>query len=105
MHGRMTVGQAAEYLKVSRTKVWKLIGEGVLSATQNPLDKREKLIPADEVRRLGEHVQHSEANGSLDEPGSRVRRRFRSDAVANNPNAPRSDRLESYLREHWHAPR
>ena len=92
MDAHMTIHQVAEYLGVSRTKVWKLVGEGVLSASTNPLDKREKLVPAGEVRRL-------KGFGAADRP------RFRSDGIVDSVTAPRSDELENYLRDHWHPAR
>lgn len=92
MSGHMTVTQAAEYLGVSRTKIWKLVNEGRLSASRNPLDKRERVIPAVEV----EHLKAAGTIGGPPQP-----RRFASDGIANNPDAPHSDKLEEYLREHW----
>jgi hypothetical protein len=93
MTTRMTIAQAATYLGVSRTKVWKLLNEGRLSASVNPLDHREKLIPLQQVERLKTSTSPS------DSPS--VRPRFASDGVANNPDAPSSDELEHYLREYW----
>lgn len=48
----LTVSEAAEYLGVSRTKMWQLIKEGSLPAAQNPLDKRERLIPSSALEQL-----------------------------------------------------
>jgi excisionase family DNA binding protein len=51
-----TVSQAAKELGVSRWKMWKLLEAGEIQAEGNPLDKREKLIPAAEVERLSQFV-------------------------------------------------
>lgn len=40
----MTLGQACEYLGVSRTKITKLVQGGVLKFCHNELDRREKLV-------------------------------------------------------------
>lgn len=48
----MTVQAAAELLGVTRRRLWDLIRAGQLEAVQNPLDRREKLIPREEVDRL-----------------------------------------------------
>lgn len=98
MSTMMTVGQAADYLGVSRTKVWKLIGEGILSPVTNPLDKRQKLVPAEQIERL------AQMRGTRTSSQSR-RPRFHSDGTANNPEAPRSDELEEYLRGRWQVQR
>jgi hypothetical protein len=89
MATQMRIAQAAEYLGVSRTKVWKLVVEGTLSARSNPLDKREKLAPAAELERLRE--AGSRVAAARREP------RSRSDGFANNPDSPPSDELESDL--------
>ena len=56
-----TVGQAAEALGVSRWKMWKLIEAGEIKTEPNPLDKREKLIPAGEVARLAPYISGKKA--------------------------------------------
>jgi hypothetical protein len=93
MQGQMTITQVAEYLGVSRTKVWKLINEGALSARTNPLDKRERVVPRVQVERL----KSADPSGEPTRPIGR----FASDGIASNPNAPHSDELEEYLRKHW----
>lgn len=85
MADAVTVTEAAARLGVSRQKVWALVKEGMLEARQNPLDKREKLIPVAALRRL--------------EPG-RSSRRFRSDGSGANPDVQSID-VEEYLRERW----
>lgn len=47
-----TVEEAAEYLDVSRIKIYRLIKEGELHATQNKLDKRQRLIAKEELDKL-----------------------------------------------------
>jgi excisionase family DNA binding protein len=85
MADTVTVAEAAARLGVSRQKVWALVKEGVLEARQNPLDKRQKLIPVAALHRL--------------EPGGN-RRRFRSDGSGANLNVQSVD-IEEYLRERW----
>lgn len=48
----VTVQTAADMLGVSRRRIWDLIRQGSIEAIQNPLDKREKLIPQSEVDRF-----------------------------------------------------
>jgi len=48
----ITVQGAAEELGVSRRRIWDLIREGKITAIQNPLDRREKLIARPEIAAL-----------------------------------------------------
>lgn len=48
----MTVAEAQRELGVSKVKMARLIREGALHATPDPLDKRFKLIPRAEVEAL-----------------------------------------------------
>lgn len=48
----VTMTEAARRLNVSVVKIRMLVREGVLPARENPLDKREKLIPVAAVRQL-----------------------------------------------------
>jgi excisionase family DNA binding protein len=48
----VTITEAARRLSVSVVKIRNLVREGVLPATSNPLDKREKLIPLEAVQEL-----------------------------------------------------
>lgn len=52
MDRAVTITEAAHRLGVSRHKVWKLVKEGTLPYTENPLDRREKLIPVDTIEQL-----------------------------------------------------
>jgi excisionase family DNA binding protein len=90
MQDTMTIREAAEFLGVSRTKVWSLIKEGRLTATQNPLDKRERLIPGEEIRQL---QQQSMA----------PRRHLLPKTVGlyDGPVTVHSDEYEDYLKAHW----
>lgn len=89
MQDKMTIGEAADYLGVSRTKVWTLVKEGLLTATQNPLDKRERLIPTEAVHEL-------EGQGKKSEPRHPIPR-----VLYDGPVEVHSDEYEDYLREHW----
>ena len=44
--------KAQEMLGVSKMKMYEMVKEGVLSSVPNPLDKRQKLVPVNEVKRL-----------------------------------------------------
>jgi|GEM_PF-1042100 len=48
----LTLNDAAEYLGVSRMKLWRLVKNGTLTAVENPLDNREKLIGKLEMDKL-----------------------------------------------------
>ena len=48
----LTLNDAAEYLGVSRMKLWRLVKDGTLTAVENPLDNREKLIGKFEMDKL-----------------------------------------------------
>lgn len=49
---KMKLKDAAAYLRVSSSKVSKLIKEGTLSCESDPLDKRIKLIRVEELDKL-----------------------------------------------------
>ena len=116
----LTVAEAAAYLGVSRTKVWQLIREGTLPSTQNPLDKRQRLILRRDIERLAANgrrpsrqpprvastssasVQSGEVNErpkNVSGPGQHPRPRTR--AMYAGPLAVTSNEVEDYLREHW----
>ncbi len=50
----MTVGEAREYLRVSRAKMTKLIKDGVLPSEPDPLDGRIRLVKRADVEALAE---------------------------------------------------
>ncbi len=45
----MTLGDAAEYTRVSRVTIWRMVKEGRLKAYQNPRDRRVKLVKRSEL--------------------------------------------------------
>ena len=47
-----TIERAANYLGVTRGKIYRLIGEKALEFEVNPLDKRQKLIKRDQLEKL-----------------------------------------------------
>jgi Helix-turn-helix domain len=49
----LTINQAADQLGVDRRRIRTLIAEGKLKAFDNPLDKRAKLVNADDIKELG----------------------------------------------------
>lgn len=112
----LTIQETADMLNVRRERVWKLLGDGVLTARPSKLDGRQKLIPREQVDAL------------LREEGYRPRRSSRrsaprtSDAGQSSavPTPPRrwpktigivsdgslpSSESEEYLREHLHGNR
>jgi excisionase family DNA binding protein len=48
----LSMNEVAERLGISRVTVWKLVRDGVLPAEQNPIDKRERLVPVSAVEAL-----------------------------------------------------
>jgi excisionase family DNA binding protein len=52
MQGKLTLTETARRLGVSRMTVGRLIREGALPVTANPLDKRQKLVPESAIRQL-----------------------------------------------------
>lgn len=64
MMDTLPLAQAAQYLGVSRRKVWQLVKKGQLKAERDPLDERRKLVKVQDLERLketsyGQHHQHS----------------------------------------------
>jgi excisionase family DNA binding protein len=84
------MAEAARMLGVSHTKLWRLVRDGTLSAQENPLDRRVKLIRREDVERL-------KGQG---EP----RRRFHSDGIDADPVDVPSTRIKDWVRDSWHAP-
>ena len=52
MEETVTITEAARRLGVSRNKVGTMVRDGQLTAWQNPLDKRERLIPLQSIEEL-----------------------------------------------------
>lgn len=48
----ISLKEAGDILKVSRTKIWSLIREGVLKTYEDPLDKRKTLVVRSDVLKL-----------------------------------------------------
>jgi predicted DNA-binding protein (UPF0251 family) len=48
----LSMNEVAQRLGISRVTVWKMVKGGALDAQQNPIDKREKLIPISSVEAL-----------------------------------------------------
>lgn len=49
---RFSLTDAAKYLGVSRTKLWKMVADGVLRATVDPLDTRKKWVTRADLEAL-----------------------------------------------------
>lgn len=52
----LTINEVAERLHTNRVRIWRMIKAGLLEAHENPLDRREKLVPlaaVEELERLG----------------------------------------------------
>ncbi len=45
----LTLGEAADYSRVSRVTIWRMVKEGRLPAYQNPRDRRVKLVKRAEL--------------------------------------------------------
>ena len=54
MNGMLTLGEAAEFLGVSRKKMWSLVKEKVISVHTSPLDRRKKLFKKSDLEKLKE---------------------------------------------------
>jgi excisionase family DNA binding protein len=54
MNGMLTLGEAAEFLGVSRKKMWSLVKEKVISPHTSPLDRRKKLFKKSDLEKLKE---------------------------------------------------
>jgi excisionase family DNA binding protein len=91
MQDVMTITEAARYLGVSRTKIWTLVREGKLTARQNPLDKRERLVPASALRQLRENGRAGLTSRSLP----------KTVGMFEGPVVVHSDEIEDYLEAHW----
>ena len=48
----MTLGEAREYLGISRVNIARLVKNGTLKASENPLDTRSKLVKRTELDKL-----------------------------------------------------
>ncbi|GBC78592.1 hypothetical protein HRbin08_02088 [bacterium HR08] len=50
----LPIGEAAEYLGVSRRKIWQLVKRGELPSRPDPLDRRRKLVRVEDLDKLRE---------------------------------------------------
>jgi excisionase family DNA binding protein len=91
MQETMTMHEAARYLGVSRNKLWLLVKEGRLTAVENPLDKRQRLLDFDAVRRLRDEARSPSPSRKLP----------RSIGLYDGPVQVHSDEVKEYLRTHW----
>lgn len=48
----MTAREAAEYMRISKRKMWQLLSQGVLASQDDPLDGRVKLVKRADVEAL-----------------------------------------------------
>jgi len=48
----VSMNEAQVILKVSRTKMWKLVKEGILKTYSDPLDKRKRLVRKEDLEKL-----------------------------------------------------
>jgi len=48
----ITMTEAQDILGVSRTKMWRLIKDGILNTYSNPLDNRKTLVRLNDVEKL-----------------------------------------------------
>ena len=84
----VTMKEVAARLGTSNATMWKLVKEGVLEVRQNPLDRRQRLIPVSAIERL------------KDKGGAARRPRPRTLGSVSVPEL-RSDQLEEYIRSRW----
>ena len=54
MHEKLELKQAAEYLQVSRQKLWRLVKQRVVPFSTSPLDRRKKFFDLAELKKLKE---------------------------------------------------
>ena len=88
MQDRLTIREVADELGISRTTVWTMVKNGELSASVNPIDKRQHLVPRLAVEQLKERGRTSR------------RRMPRTFGMVSDPTL-QSTELEDYMREHW----
>jgi excisionase family DNA binding protein len=79
----VTMTEAARRLGISRVTVRRLVREGKLPVTDNPLDRRQKLIPVDAVLQFAVPTPRPESIGMIDDLGVT------------------SDEVDSWLEANW----
>lgn len=87
MDQQLTMTAAAERLGITRTTLRRLVREGTLPALDNPLDKRERLIPVSAIEQL-------------EREGARSRVRPRTIGIVSDGRLQSED-IDAYLNEHW----
>jgi excisionase family DNA binding protein len=58
----LSMNEVAERLGVSRVTIWKMVKSGILPAQQNPIDKRERLVPKSAVEALERRGRRGKQN-------------------------------------------
>jgi excisionase family DNA binding protein len=96
MRDKLTVREVADYLGISRTTVWKMISNGELPATKNPVDKRQHLVPLAAVEKLQADGRKKDTRRLSDRPRPRTAGMYTGAVKVH------SDEIEDYLKEHWH---
>jgi excisionase family DNA binding protein len=87
MEQALTMTAAARQLGITRTTLRRLVREGVLPTLDNPLDRRQRLIPVSAIEQLKQDTTPS-------------RPRPRTIGMVSDGTL-QSDDLDAYLREHW----
>lgn len=54
MNGMLTLSEAANFLGISRKKMWSLVKNKQISALTSPLDRRKKLFKKSDLEKLKE---------------------------------------------------
>lgn len=90
----LTVQAAAEALRTNRRRIWQMIRDKELEAIDNPLDRREKLIPRAEVERLSDFA-HKVASSA-----PRRRPQPQTFDMLDDPDL-QSEEIEDYLLARW----
>jgi excisionase family DNA binding protein len=79
--------EAARRLGVTRATLGRLVREGKLTTRENPLDKRQRLIPVEEI----EHLEGQDGGGQRPLP--------RTFGSIHDPEL-RSDQVKEYIKAH-----
>ncbi len=88
MQDTLTMTEAAKRLGITRVTLGRLVREGKLPTMENPLDKRQRLIPVAAIERL------------QGRSGAGRRPRPRTLGSVSDPEL-RSDQIEDYIETRW----